>query len=877
MKVRGRVGDLRGDRRGRRAVSSLRARPRREFPDTMSLMRSPSLAPQVPSRPTARRRTFAILVDYLTGSYQVGLIRAVERATAELDVNLLIVAGRSFGAPTARDRVQTQLYEVLGPELVDGIVLASGCLMNYCGSDDLAAYCARRAPVPVCSVAAEIPGVPSVMVGNRSGSRALVEHLIGAHGAERIAYIRGPSANREANDRFEGYQEALASHRIPFDPTLVRSGDLTMPAGVVATRDLFSRGARFDAIVAANDYMAMGALEVIRERGMRVPGDIRLGGFDDATFARFALPALTTVRQPVDRLGRVAVELLLRVHAGEAVAPVTELDAEFVTRQSCGCRLAADVRFPSMPAVGGRARMIAGLRRAREELAAELHRVIGVAPEAFGGWAQRLIDALAAQLSGDEEAFTQALTAVLEAATPYPDYVDELFKVVTVLRSRVYEQGIISCETIPELEQIWHVGQLMLGLAATNAQGRTKLDLEVVLDTVRAGFERIATSLTLPTLKQAVASTLPDIQIHHAHFALGPAGIAQPEPFLTVTRERPSLAPIEAPGSRDLVPAGFFAGGRHAHVVQPLSFEDEWYGLSVMEYGQNETVCGLLREQISSALKGGALYRTTLQQAAVRERLEREALEQETTIANRIQTRILPRHLEVEGLILAARMVPALSVGGDYYDVIPVTEGAWLGIGDVSGHGLFAGLVMLMIQSMVSALVRQRPAAGPAEHVITLNQALRDNLRQRLERDDHATLTLLRYHRSGSVTYAGAHEDLIVYRAARRRCEVLSTTGIWLGVLDDAAPLTREAELQLHDGDLLVLYTDGITEALNEQHEQFGLQRLCRAIEARAHHTPGQLADAILHEVERWQVSQLDDITLVIARQGASRLDEPEG
>src|SRR3954471_1354518 len=99
-------------------------------------------------------------------------------------------------------------------------------------------------------------------------------------------------------------------------------------------------------------------------------------------------------------------------------------------------------------------------------------------------------------------------------------------------------------------------------------------------------------------------------------------------------------------------------------------------------------------------------------------------------IASRIQTSILPRQFEVDGLQIAAQMIPATQVGGDYYDVLPVDGGCWLAIGDVAGHGLTAGLVMLMIQSIVSALTRQRPDATPAELLSILNEVLFENVRR---------------------------------------------------------------------------------------------------------------------------------------------------
>ena len=111
-----------------------------------------------------------------------------------------------------------------------------------------------------------------------------------------------------------------------------------------------------------------------------------------------------------------------------------------------------------------------------------------------------------------------------------------------------------------------------------------------------------------------------------------------------------------------------------------------------------------------------------------------EAARQENAIAGRVQSAILPGEVDVEGLAISAVMLPAEVVGGDYYDIIPVEDGCWLAIGDVAGHGLSAGVIMLMIQSAVQSLVRLSPQGSPRDLVCALNAALYENIRKRMKR-----------------------------------------------------------------------------------------------------------------------------------------------
>ncbi|MCC6747805.1 MAG: SpoIIE family protein phosphatase [Deltaproteobacteria bacterium] len=251
---------------------------------------------------------------------------------------------------------------------------------------------------------------------------------------------------------------------------------------------------------------------------------------------------------------------------------------------------------------------------------------------------------------------------------------------------------------------------------------------------------------------------------------------------------------------------------------------------------------------------------TQLQAAAI------SHLEQELSIATRIQTQILPRVLQAPGLEVAARMAPVSEVGGDYYDFVPTVDGAWIGIGDVAGHGLTAGLVMLMLQSSISALVRRQPTAMPDELLAVVNEVLYDNVRQRLKKDDHATLTLLRYTRDGTVCFAGAHEELIVCRRETGACEQLETPGAWVGVRRDIRKVTTSQTLTLTPGDILLLHTDGISEARSAGGEELGVERLSREVSHVRHLPVTEILDHLFDVTDRFTKQHKDDRSLMILR-----------
>jgi len=264
------------------------------------------------------------------------------------------------------------------------------------------------------------------------------------------------------------------------------------------------------------------------------------------------------------------------------------------------------------------------------------------------------------------------------------------------------------------------------------------------------------------------------------------------------------------------------------------------------------------------------IYERTRQRAEEEEERrhleEHERLTEELEIAARIQTSILPAELKVPGLEISTRMLPTTEVGGDYYDVLPVEGGCWMGIGDVSGHGLNAGLIMMMLQSIIATLSHQSPDATPRELMNLCNRVLFTNIRGRLKKDDYITLTLLRYFEDGRLVAAGAHEDMLIWRAREKRCEVVTSRGAWVGAMRSIERFTKDTERKLEEGDVVLLYTDGLPEAMNAQGELFGVERLEQEFRRLGDKSVQEIRDGLLEAVRRWTATPQDDMTVMVIR-----------
>jgi serine phosphatase RsbU (regulator of sigma subunit) len=243
----------------------------------------------------------------------------------------------------------------------------------------------------------------------------------------------------------------------------------------------------------------------------------------------------------------------------------------------------------------------------------------------------------------------------------------------------------------------------------------------------------------------------------------------------------------------------------------------------------------------------------------------RDALWGEMEVAKRIQTALLPANQRVGTYDVAARMLPAAEVGGDYYDIIDGTAGSpWICIGDVSGHGVESGLVMMMTQTSILSLVQEDPRREPSDVFASVNGVLNENI-SRLATGRYMTLNVVRLGEDG-LKLAGKHQDVLVFRRAERRVESISNEGCWIGVAEDLRGQIADLSVPMAPGDVALFYTDGATEAMNATGQMFGEGRLASAFARVAERPLEQALEALFAEVAAHQAGQDDDITMMLVR-----------
>ncbi len=266
------------------------------------------------------------------------------------------------------------------------------------------------------------------------------------------------------------------------------------------------------------------------------------------------------------------------------------------------------------------------------------------------------------------------------------------------------------------------------------------------------------------------------------------------------------------------------------------------------------------------------LERANNQILSLNELLKEENLRMggELDITRRLQQMILPKDEElasIEGLDIAGFMEPAAEVGGDYYDVLQQNGRVKIGIGDVTGHGLESGMLMIMVQTAVRTLL-QSEENDPVRFLDTLNRTIYGNV-QRMASDKNLTLALLDY-KDGKLTLSGQHEEIIVVRkdGSLERFDTIDL-GFPIGLQEEIFAFLDQRQIHLESGDVMVLYTDGITEAESELRKLYGLERLCEVICQHVNESAIAIREAVITDLRSHIGNHkiYDDITLLVLKQ----------
>jgi phosphoserine phosphatase RsbU/P len=814
--------------------------------------------------------TIGLSIDWLDNDYAGSQSFAFYDEVCGRGMRFLCFVGHGLPAPGQRADGSNIAFRLATARSVDALIVLS--LGTRAPVEHQRRYIEQFRPLPLCTLGTRCEGVPHVAVDNAAGMREAVEHLILMHGKRRIAFVRGPIGTADADERFVGYAAALRARGLEVDDSLIGLGDFTRASGSDAVRLLCDdRRVTFDALVAANDGMAAGAMDELARRGLRVPNDIAVVGFDDVEDSRFANPPIASVRQPWRARARAAVDVLLEQlsHAERAPAASRVVPAEFVPRRSCGCGMTFEAAEHAVHGVFSRRVVNWDWRKATASgLARELS-LHGLRLE--DAPARALVECFWQEVDGDRDGgFMLLLEHELSEALAERPSVSAWYHGLARLRLDMLERLAAGSPAHTQAESLIHAAIERVSYSAERQQALRRLSFERQCRLLVLAGQASSTAFNTDNINTLLRHQLPELGVPRFYvLAYEPGADASelpPRSRLVLAQtgsSRPAADQKPDFDTLDLLPRGAWPE-QHAlgFVIEALHFQDERLGYALFQIGPRQgSIYMALREQLSTALKGAGLVGQVAQRALQREQAERARMQEELRIARRVQVSILPTRWQVLGLDVAAALLPGQLPGADYFDIRPDEQGAWLCVGSVRGGGFGPGLIVPMLQSIVATVCQSGSRPDPVGLVQAALEVLQQNVENRLRQRQVVNLLVARYTHSGLFSFAGDFEGVTLcpWHGSPFRPQ-------WSirGQSPAGEPLLA-GEFQLSPHDLLLLYTQGLTRSSDFEDAPVGEEAIGRELEKNRTSPVDAIRDGVLGTVQRWSGKRAD-LSVIVGR-----------
>ncbi len=594
-------------------------------------------------------------IGYLTSSasrpiIELGWLGIID-AVHELDANLICFSGGRLRSIPEFQTQKNVIFDLVDSNRLDGLIVHATGLSPYIGQEAIEDFVRRYHPLPLVSSAGPLAKFPCVIVDQRQGVCKVVSHLIEAHGCQRLIFIRGPIDHLGADERYQGYVEALTEHGLPIENNLVlpppvgwaspREDIISSLTTMLEERDLYPQ-TNFDAIVANDDHLALCVIELLQEQGVKVPDDVAVVGFNDISESWSANPALTTVRPLFYNKGYQAVEILLARLQGKVVPAEVHTPCEVVIRQSCGCpdREVAQASVgqiklnEAVPEVIPRADIIVDITQTVDS------------PDEIIDDVSHLVDSFLADLQGDSPGvFLREMQTRLPQTRLTNRQVMEWHNLISALRRNVLPY-LSNRKMIQLAEDLWQQTRVLIGKTALQSQAHHDLQTARYTEALRMVNAKLTTAFDLAEIRDVLTENLSQLGISSCYLSLyeNPhtyehPGDAPEWSRLVLAYDEMNLSEsnqinLGGQGIRfpscQLLPDQIWPQRQYSFVVEPLYFREYQIGFVLFEIGPHDgVVYEVLSSRISSSLRGAMLFDENRQSRAAAEK------------ANQLKTRLL--------------------------------------------------------------------------------------------------------------------------------------------------------------------------------------------------------------------------------------------
>jgi DNA-binding LacI/PurR family transcriptional regulator/signal transduction histidine kinase len=573
-------------------------------------------------RDSTGRPTIGILSNSLDYEYQVLIWAGVKAAAKELNFNVICFTGAEINSPNPIRQERNKIFELISKHNIDGLIIVPSTNCNFMTIKEMEAYFKRFNFIPMVSIGIKLKNIPSIIIDNKSGLKNLVDHLIEVHGYKKFLYVGGPINSIESKERLQAFKDSLNEHGIKIEKEYLTNGNYFLQPTYFLVRDFLNKGERFDAIVTASDNMAIGAIWALEEKGIIIPDETAVTGFDDIKSASSISVPLTTVRQPLFKMAKKAVNVLINKINRKKAIDLEVMKTEPVIRKSCGC-LNIDIEHVPIEDIKMSSKSPSDFNLIKDSILNKIKEIYIFKTEEhkidiYSLVIENLIKFIKNELSDKD--FIFELDKILKRSMLENHNKSEWNRLLFLFRKKILPIFLNQPQIIIKIEDLIHQARILINEASIQIEKNSYIRLSERTRILQQIMRDLVNSFDVQTLLQRMAVELPKISINSCYLSLYSSKIEKGKDARLILafnkREQIKLNkdgylfPRDQLFPRDLINLK----ETYYFIVEPLIYDKEQLGFIVLDMDNLE---GLLitsiTDQIRSTIKTSVLLKDTIE------------------------------------------------------------------------------------------------------------------------------------------------------------------------------------------------------------------------------------------------------------------------
>ncbi len=759
-------------------------------------------------------KNIAVISPDITNPYTYKLWLNFIKISKQFNYNFYYFVGSQLEDVNLERKNWNFIYDFLDSKKFDGIIVFSGSLFHYVSTKKAIEFYKKIKDKPIVNISLDIGDYPVILTDNKSGIKETVKHFVCSHNRKKIVFITGPLQHPEAIERLNAFKEGLVENGLSIDENYILEGDFHAEKAIDSMEKFLKKNISFDAIIASNDMSALAVMDYLQKKGFKIPEDIIISGYDDSIESLSAIPSLSSVHQPIEKMALKAVEIMSSILENKHYEHKTIFNTYFIPRESCGCisektnyfifksifkgdLYCSGIEFYNSECDNIISLMLKSIKNEGFENDFAFDNTISLIENIFF-----LIDNFS---TSKMKNFVKILSEFL-IKTNYDEYkLKFLQKIFEELRHLILIRITLNELLVNNIDKIFKDINDIIFAYTINHFNKMIIEKRHFSEKLDLLIQKILASHNDKELKKAIEEILP--HLNKGIFTLNLFEETEDTSKMVVSIINKSNIKDEENlifKTNDLISESLLDDYPHNFLILPLVVRNSKFGFLLIEVDSLDPIFYFsLREQISISISNKLL---------LYEVIERNFhFQKELEMARKVQLQLLPTNAPNDKISFFYQ--PIANVGGDFFYFIENKEKNELSIFicDVAGHGMPAAIITSMIKSFILQYKKEN-FSDPAQFLLYLNNNLAE---EAFDQYVTAFMGTFNYDTREFIYCSAAHPmPFIVKEDEILQIENKNVKSFALGIYCSStfSCFYNNYSITISPGTRLILYTDGLMD-----------------------------------------------------------------